>query len=456
MTAFGSVSFSPVRSLRLTIAAVFLVLGVVGFACGGAPGAAPGAVHVLTTDSVVGPVMERYLDRGIDAAEDEDASAVVIRLDTPGGLLSSTRDIVQRILGAEVPLVVYVSPRGARAASAGTFITAAANVAVMAPGTNIGAASPITTGGEDVPTTLEKKIEEDTRALIRSIADVRGRNSEVLEETVTEARSYTAREAVEKNIVDFIADDLDELVESIDGREVTLSSGRQVTIQSADAEVVFNNMSLSERFLDLIADPNIALLLLSLGSLAIFIEIVNPGVIFPGVFGVIAMILGFFSLSVIPFNEAGVALIIFAFVLFGLEIFVPSGGILGAGGAVAFILSGLFFLTSGNPPEFQVDRWLVIGLGAAMGAIVVFVMVNVVRIRRMPAQVGVETMVGHEAVARSVLSPEGLVFLEGETWSAESEEGIIQSGERVVITEVHGLTLKVRKQQQQQQQPEGD
>ncbi len=455
MTAFGSVSFSPVRSLRLTIAAVFIILGVIGFACGGGPGAPADAIHILTTDSVVGPVMERYLDRGIDAAEDEDASAVVIRLDTPGGLLSSTRDIVQRILGAEVPLVVYVSPRGARAASAGTFITAAANVAVMAPGTNIGAASPITTGGEDVPTTLEKKIEEDTRALIRSIADVRGRNSQALEETVTEARAYTAREAVDKNIVDFVAGDLDELLDSIDGREATLSSGRQVTIQTADADVVFNNMSLTERFLDLIADPNIALLLLSLGSLAIFIEIVNPGVIFPGVFGVIAMILGFFSLSVIPFNEAGVALIIFAFVLFGLEIFVPSGGILGGGGVVALILGGLL-LTSGNPPEFQISRWLLIGLAAAMGAMVVFVLVNIVRIRTMPVQVGVETLVGHEAVARSVLNPEGLVFLEGETWSAESEEGIIQPGERVVVTEVQGLRLKVRKQQQQQQQPEGE
>ncbi len=447
MTAFGSISFSPVRSLRLTIAAVFIILGVIGFACGGGPGAAPGAVHVLTTDSVVGPVMERYLDRGIDAAEDEDASAVVIRLDTPGGLLSSTRDIVQRILGAEVPVVVYVSPRGARAASAGTFITAAANVAVMAPGTNIGAASPITTGGEDVPTTLEKKIEEDARALIRSIADVRGRNSQALEETVTEARAYTAREAVEKNIVDLVAADLDELLDAVDGREVELGSGRQVTLQTADAEVVFNNMNLIERFLDLIADPNIALLLLSLGSLAIFIEIVNPGVIFPGVFGVIALILGFFSLSVIPFNGAGVALIIFAFVLFGLEIFVPSGGILGVGGFFALILGGLL-LTSGNPPEFQISRPLLIGLAAALGAIVFFVLVNVMRIRTMPAQVGTETMIGSEAVVRSSLDPEGFVFLDGEMWTAESEEGTIQEGDRVIITEVHGLRLKVKRQYQ--------
>ena len=451
MTAFGSASYSLIRSLRLTIAAVLIVLGVVGFACGGGPGAPPDAVHVLTADGVVGPVMERYLDRGIDAAEDEEGAAVVIRLDTPGGLLSSTRDIVQMILGAEIPIAVYVSPPGARAASAGTFITAAANFAVMAPGTNIGAASPVAAGGEDVPTTLEKKIEEDTRALIRSIADVRGRNSQALEETVTEARAYTAREAVEKNIVDFIAGDLDELLDSIDGRQVTLGSGREVTLQTANADRVFNNMNFIERFLDLIADPNIALLLLSLGSLALFIEIVNPGVIFPGVFGVIALLLGFFSLSVIPFNWAGVALIMFAFILFGLEIFVPSGGILGGGGVVALILGGLL-LTSGNPPEFQVSRWLLVALATAMGAMVVFVLVNLVRIRMMPVQVGVETMVGHQAVARSVLDPEGIVFLEGETWSAESEEGAIQSGERVVITEVQGLRLKVRKQQQ----PEGD
>ena len=454
MTAFGRVPLSPVRSLRLTIAAAFLILGVVGFACGGGPGAPAGAVHVLTADGIVGPVMERYLDRGIDAAEDEDGAAVVIRLDTPGGLLSSTRDIVQRILGAEVPVAVYVSPGGARAASAGTFITAAANFAVMAPGTNIGAASPIAAGGEDVPTTLEKKIEEDTRALIRSIADVRERNSQALEETVTEARAYTASEALELDVIDLVANDLDELLDTIDGREVILDSGREVTLQTADAELVFNNMNLIERFLDLIADPNIALLLLSLGSLAIFIEIINPGVIFPGVFGVISLLLGFFSLSVIPFNWAGVALIMFAFILFGLEIFVPSGGILGGGGVVALILGGLL-LTSGNPPEFQVSRWLIIGLATAMGAIVVFVLVNLVRIRMMPVQVGVETMIGHEAVARSALDPEGIVFLEGETWSAESEEGTIQSGERVVITEVHGLRLKVRKQQQQQQ-PEGE
>jgi len=242
-----------------------------------------------------------------------------------------------------------------------------------------------------------------------------------------------------------LASDLDELLDSVDGREVTLHPDREVTLQTADAEVVFNDMNLIERFLDLIANPNIALLLLSLGTLAIFIEILHPGVIFPGVFGVIALILGFFALSVVPFNWAGVALILFAFVLFGLEIFVPSGGILGGGGVVALILGGLL-LTSGNPPEFQVSRWLLIGLAVAMGAIVIFVFVNIMRIRMMPAQMGMESIVGREAVTRSTLDPEGYVFFDGERWSAESEEGTIGEGERVVITEVHGLKLRVKKE----------
>ena len=446
MTALRTLALPPARSLRVTIAVLFLVLGVIGFACGGGPGAPPDAVHILTTDSIVGPVMERYLDRGIDAAEDEDAEAVVIRLDTPGGLISSMNDIVKRILSSEVPVVVYVSPKGGLAASAGTFITMAAHVAAMAPTTTIGAATPVGSGGEEIQGPLGEKVTNNAAAQIKALAELRGRNEEWAESAVREAISANATEALELNVVDLLANDLDELLDSVDGREVTLDSGRQVTLQTADAEVVFNGMNFIEQLLDVIADPNISLLLLSLGSLALFIEIVNPGVIFPGVFGVIALILGFFSLSVLPFNWAGVALIMFAFVLFGLEIFVPSGGILGGGGVVALILGGLL-LTSGNPPEFQVSRWLLFGLAAAMGTIVVFVLVNIMRIRMMPVQVGMDTRVGRTAVVRSTLDPSGFVFLDGEHWSAESDEGTIEQDERVVVTEVHGLKLKVRKQQ---------
>ena len=445
MTAIGSYSLSPARRLRLLVALVLVALGVAGFACEGGPGAQARAVHVLTADGAVGPVMERYIDRGIDAAEDEEGEAVVLRLDTPGGLITSMNGIVKRILSSEVPVIVYVSPRGGHAASAGTFITMAAHVAAMAPATRIGAATPVGAGGEEIQGPLGDKVTNDAAAQIRALAELRGRNAEWAESAVRDAAAVNADEALELNVVDLVADDLDELLDDVDGREVELDSGRQVKLETRQADVAFNDMNFIERFLDLIADPNIALLLLSLGSLAIFIEIVHPGVIFPGVFGVIALILGFFSLSVIPFNWAGVALIIFAFVLFGLEIFVPSGGILGGGGVVALILGGLL-LTSGNPPEFQISRWLVISLAAGMGGMVLFVLVNIFRIRMMPAQVGMETMVGRSAVARSTLDPKGYVFIDGEMWGAESEVGTIDQGERVVITEVHGLKLKVKKE----------
>jgi membrane-bound serine protease (ClpP class) len=449
MTVLRIAAFPHIRPLRLATVAVLFVLGVMAFGCGGGPGAPPNAVHVLTADDAVGPVMERYLDRGIDAAENEDAQAVVIRLDTPGGLITSMNDIVKRILSSEVPIIVYVSPQGGQAASAGTFITMAAHVAAMAPATRIGAATPVGTGGEEIQGPLGKKVTNDAVEQIRGLAQLRGRNADWAERAVRDAESANASKALEENVVDLVADDLDGLLNAVDGRQVTLYPDREVTLHTADATVVFNNMNFIERFLDLIADPNIALLLLSFGTLALFIELVHPGVIFPGVFGGIALILGFFALTVLPFNWAGVALIVFAFILFGLEIFVPSHGILGVGGTVALILGGLL-LTSGNPPEFQVSRWLLIGIAAVMGSMVLFVLVNIMRIRMMPAQMGMESLVGREAVVRSTLNPEGFVFFDGERWSAQSEEGTIEKGERVVITEVHGLKLKVKKQR-----PEG-
>lgn len=455
MTVTGRRTRSPRRSLRLLAGLTFLLLVSLGSACaGGGPGADEGAVHILTTDSVVGPVMERYIDRGIDSAEDEKATAVVLRLDTPGGLITSMNDIVKRVLSSEVPVVVYVSPQGGQAASAGTFITMAGHVAAMAPATRIGAATPVGSGGEEIQGPLGDKVTNDAAAQIRALAEQRGRNAEWAESAVRDAASVNASEAEEINVVDLVARDLDELLGEIDGREVELDSGQVARLETADAERAFNDMTFLERVLDLLADPNIALLLLSLGTLAIFVEILNPGVIFPGTFGVIALILGFFALSVIPFNWAGVALIIFAFILFGLEIFVPSGGILGVGGVVALILGGLL-LTSGNPAEFQISRWVLFTLAAVMGAIVVFVLVNIVRIRMAPVQVGMETAVGKEAVVRSVLDPQGFVFFEGEMWTAESDEGTIGEGERVVVTEVRGLRLKVRRQERDKEEEQG-
>ncbi|MDP2950410.1 MAG: nodulation protein NfeD [Chloroflexota bacterium] len=435
------------RKPRLRLgAALFAFLGalvLIAAACG--PGGPDGAVHVLTAKGDVNPVMARYIDRGIDQAEDANAVAVVIRLDTPGGLMSSMEDIVQRLEEDRIPVIVYVSPSGAKAASAGTFITMAANVAAMAPGTNIGAAHPVGAQGEDIEGTLGDKVTNNAVAYIQGIANLRGRNAEWAEKAVRESASVYQDDALALDVIDLVAPDLPSLLQAVDGREVKLVQGPAI-LNVKDAPIVHNDMNLAERFLDIISDPNITFLLLSLGSIALFYEIVAPGHIFPGVFGVIALIMAFFSLSVLPFNWAGLALIFVAFALFGAEIFVTSGGILGIGGVVALILGGLLF-TSGNPPEFQVSKWLIYGLGAGIGAFFLFVVTSIIRIRRQPAVVGIHTLVGRRAVARSPLDPSGMVFVNGEHWTAIVEDGRVEEGEAVVVTGVEGLKLRVKKEE---------
>jgi membrane-bound serine protease (ClpP class) len=315
----------------------------------------------------------------------------------------------------------------------------------MAPGTVIGSATPIDASGGDIEGDLGNKVKENAAAKIREYAELRGRNAEWGASTVYEGKSASATEALELDAVDFVADDLEELLSRVDGAQATLVSGREVTLATDGAEIVYNNTNFIEDFLNILADPNIAFLLLSLGSLAIFIELAHPGVIFPGVFGVISLLLGFFSLSVIPFDWTGVALIMFAFLLFALEIFVASHGILGIGGAVSLVLGGLL-LTSDNPPEFQVSEWLVFSVAGALCVFVLFIVVNIIRIRTLPAQVGVETMIGRGGIARSDLDPLGYVFVNGEYWSAEADGEQVREGDRVIITAIKGLKLKVRKQ----------
>jgi membrane-bound serine protease (ClpP class) len=433
-----------VRRLRLAVSLILVLYPLVTIACSTGPDTEPGAVHVLTADGDVGPVMERYIDRGIDNAEDEGATAVVVRLDTPGGLISSMDDIIQRILSAEVPVVVYVSPSGGQAASAGTYITYASHVAAMAPGTVIGAATPVSGTGDDLGEDLRNKVVENSVAKIRGLAELRDRNADWGEDAVREGTSATAAEALELGVVEYVATDLDDLLTQIDGASVALQSGEEVVLETESAPVAYNDENFVEETLGILSNPNIVFMLLSLGSLAIFIEIIHPGAIFPGVFGVIALLFAFAALSVMPFSWAGLALILFAFVLFGLELFVTSGGVLGVGGVVALILGGSM-LTQGNPPEFTVSPWLVYGTAAVLGGLVLFVLVNVFRIRRMPPLLGAETVVGRTVKARSVLDPSGFVFMDGEYWTAESEEGIISAGEAVIITEIDGLKLKVRK-----------
>lgn len=441
------------RSGRRLLASALLVLGIVG-AC--APSIDErGAVHVLTYEGTVDPVMEGYLDRGIDEAEETDARAVVLRLDTPGGLVTSMEQIVKRINSADVPVIVYVAPSGAHAASAGTFITMTAHIAAMAPGTRIGAASPVGAGGEEIDDTLQDKIEEDLAALLRGIAQERGRNVDWADRAVREAVSASAREAVALNVVDFRARTLQSVIEQADGRTVRVGEAqRVVTLDLVDAPLVYNDRTLVERFLALISDPNIAFLLLSLGALGIFVELLHPGFLFPGVFGAIALLLAFFSLGTLPTNWAAVALIGLAFALFVAEVFVAGFGALGIGGAVALIVGGLL-LTSTSNPEFQVNRWLIIAVAVVFAAFFMMVVSALVRTRRLPAATGAQSLVGRTAVARSALNPEGFVFFEGARWRARAEDAPIREGERVTITDVRGLTLTVRRGAAETQEPKG-
>ena len=434
--------------------ALLLVFGVIGL-CGliGPTLALAQAPHALVVevDGIINPVKERFISRAIDQAEEDGATLLIIEIDTPGGLLSSTREIVEELLEAPLPVAVYVSPSGARAGSAGTFITAAGHFAVMAPGTNIGAATPISGTGEDLGETLANKVTNDAAALIRSIAQVRGRNQDKLEETVREAASFSAREAVELNVVDFIADDLDDLLVQLHGQTVQTTAGPH-TLDTLDLSRRRLNKNLLEHFLEFISDPNISFILLTVGGLGIVVEVFNPGLIAPGVVGVLSLMLAFLAFGNLPVNWAGVAFILVAVVLAVLETQVSGFGILGVGAIISFAVGGLILFTQfggGSPtlPPVSVNRWLVGGTVGALGLTLLYLVRVVYQSRkegRPPTKPSLEGMMG---TVTSELSPRGLVRVESETWTADSEDGsVIGVGESVKVSMMDGLILKVSRQ----------
>lgn len=433
----------PSRRYRLAFAALMLLAGI-AVSCSRSIDERD-AVHIADFDAQVNPVSARYIDRVIDEAESSNAKAVVIELDTPGGLVSSMEDIVQRIQTSQVPVIVWVKP-GAKAASAGTFITMSAHVAAMGPGSRIGAAHPVSATGGDIEGDLRTKVENDAAAYARSIAEERDRNQDWAEDAVRDSVSASATEAVDLNVVDFVARDIDDLLAQAEGREVSLN-GTPLTIEGiTEAPRASNSMTIFERILLIISDPNIAFLLLSLGGLGLLLELFNPGTFIPGTVGIISLILALFVLGTLPVNWAGVALILLAFVLFAGEFLVAGFGALGVGGIVALIAGG-FLLTGSDQPEFQVNRWLIIGLAVASGAIVMAVIAAVIKTRRMPAAHGTLAMVGNRAIVRTTLAPEGFVFVEGARWKAiaPNDESPIIAGEGVRITGVKGLTLYVER-----------
>lgn len=430
-------------SCRLGAAAA-LAAGLLALTLPGPAGRAAESSRVVKVrlKSVIHPVSAQFLVESLEEAELLGAEAFVLELDTPGGLITSTRAMVTAMLGSNLPVVVYVAPSGAQAASAGFFLLMAADVAAMAPGTNTGAASPVTGQGEDIPETMKAKVEEDSAAFIRSLAQRKGRNAELAESTVTEARSFTAEEAREEGLVDLIAPDLETLLAEIDGREIRKERREPLTLATAGAKVQELEMTLFQRVLSVIAEPTIAYLLLSLGGLGLMIELYNPGSIFPGVVGAICILLAFFGLSVLPVNYAGVALIVLALLLFIAEIKVTSYGLLTVGGVTCLVLGGLMLIKTPEP-ALQVSLGAIVGLAAFSLLAVLALMTLVLRAHRNQVRTGLEGLLHEQGEARSLLDPRGKVFVHGELWNAVADSPV-PAGEQVEVVGIDRMTLKVR------------
>jgi membrane-bound serine protease (ClpP class) len=405
--------------------------------------AAPAPVDRIQIDGVINPVTLRLIGIAIDRAQADGAQALVVQLDTPGGLERSMRGIVQRMLNAEVPVIVWVGPTGARAASAGVFITMAAHVAAMAPATNIGAASPVMMGGGGGDKTLMKKIENDATAFIRTVALERGRNADWAEKAVRQAASITERDAVRLKVVDFIADSIPDLLDRADGRVVKLPKGT-VTLHTRGAPVRQIEIGFRDRVLNVITDPNVAYVLMMLGMLGLFFELSNPGVILPGVIGGISLILAFFAFQSLPINYAGIMLILFGIVLLVAEIKIVSHGILAIGGITAMALGSLMLF---DAPEIgvRVSWWAIVPMVGLTAGLFLFVIAAGVRALGRRQLLGAGGLVGQLGVAKERLAPEGQVLVQGELWRAVAEAGPFEPGTPVRVLGVDGLTLTVGK-----------
>jgi len=405
--------------------------------------ASANSVVKVRVDDTIQPITAEYIDRAIEHARQTNADAVLIELSTPGGLLESTRSIIEKILASPVPVIVYVSPTGARAASAGFFILESADVAAMAPGTNTGAAHPVEFGGGKMDDTMKQKIENDSAAFMRSFVGPRGRNVPLAETAVRESKSWTDQEALQQHLVDVVARDQNDLLHQLDGRTIKRFDGKQVKLRLADASVDDMQMTLRQRILDFLLDPNIAFLVLAVGALALYAEFNHPGAIVPGVVGVVFILLALFALNLLPTRYAAFTLIIAAFVLFALEAKFATHGVLGIFGVALLTLGGLL-LVDGPIPQMRVSIWTALGVSVPLGAITVFLMTIALRARRNKVVTGEQGMIGAIGEARTDIDPEGKVFVLGELWNAHASSRV-PMGDPVVVRKVEGLELEVEK-----------
>ncbi len=405
-------------------------------------------VDVLTVSGAIDTWVEGYINRGLTIAEQDGAEAAIIVLNTPGGALGAMQNITTRMLNARVPVVVYVSPQGAWAGSAGTFITLAGNIAAMAPSTTIGAAHPVSGGGENIQTDERDKITNFSVSIIQNIARTRGRNADWAADAVRNSKAATSQEALDLKVIDLLANDLNDLLNKIDGKAVKTAAG-EITLHTLRAGVNNIEMNIPELFLHTLVDPNLALILLQIGLLAIAVELYNPGATFPAIVGGICLVLAFVALGNLPVNWGGVILIVLSVVVFIIDVKLNSV-VLTGGGFVMFVLGALLLFTPLTPvaptmPEVSVSPFVIVGLGGAMAAFFLFLLGAAVRGKRYPVVSGSEALIGASGIATSDLNPNGTVRVKGEVWTATAEGDTIQQGNPVQVVRVDGLRLRVAK-----------
>ncbi len=436
--------------MRMTVFALLALALLTGAKSG--LRAAP-RVDVAVINGMIGPVSEEFIRETHKLALESGSDLLVIQLDTPGGLLTTTREIVKLLLGSKLPVAVYVAPSGSRAGSAGVFITMAAHIAAMAPGTNIGAAHPVSIGiggggggGDDSTNTMSEKVLNDTRAFIKTIASQRSRNVAWADSAVRHSVSITEQEALERGVIDLVAGSVEELVEALDGRAVAISRGDTLTLDLAGARIITHEYNWRYQLLDRLGDPNIAYILFLAGLAGLYFELSNPGLIFPGVVGGISLILAFFAFQTLPINMAAVLLIVFAILLFIMEIKIPSFGLLTVGGIVSLLLGSIMLYRgefSPTMPEISLSWQVLIPSVVAITAFFVFVVGKAVQSLRSKTTTGNEGLVGEIGHASSELAPDGKVFVHGEIWRARSDSGTIAADTPVRVTAVDRMRLTV-------------
>ena len=395
----------------------------------------------IVVNDTIQPITAEYIGRAVAEAERNKDQALLIELNTPGGLLDSTRDIIEKILASSVPVIVYVAPSGNRAASAGFFILESADVAAMAPGTNTGAAHPVTLGGGKIDDVMKEKMENDSAALMRSVVAKRGRNVEIAETAVRQSKSWSDSEALSQHLVDYVASSEDDLFKQIQDKPIKRFNGQTVTVHLVGEPIRMFDMTLKEHILAYIMDPNIAFILLAIGALALYAEFNHPGAVVPGTVGVVFILLAIFALNLLPVRFAAIVLIFASFVLFALEAKFATHGVLGIGGIVTLTLGGLL-LVDAPIPEMRVHLVTALAVSIPLGVITVFLMSIALKARANKVVTGVQGLVGEVGMAQTALAPQGKVFIHGEIWDATSSANL-SPGQLVVVRKVEGLQLQV-------------